>query len=88
MKLGQRVRMLDGRMAVVIATARMKDGKVTIRKKAQENKIQSSGNEDGEMSEDCPECETRNYLILPSYGNCQTCLKLRIEWLEAALPRP
>jgi hypothetical protein len=30
---------------------------------------------------DCPECGTRNYKILPSYGNCQTCLGLRLKFL-------
>jgi hypothetical protein len=32
----------------------------------------------------CPECGTRGYLILPSYGSCQTCLKLRLERLPKA----
>ena len=26
----------------------------------------------------CPECQTSGYLVLPSYGNCQTCLGLRL----------
>lgn len=30
----------------------------------------------------CPECGTRGYLVWPSYGNCQICLRLRIEFLE------
>jgi hypothetical protein len=29
----------------------------------------------------CPECGTKGYLIWPSYGNCQTCLKLRLDRL-------
>jgi hypothetical protein len=30
----------------------------------------------------CPECGWRGYLAWPSYGNCQTCLRLRLEYLE------
>lgn len=31
----------------------------------------------------CPECETPGYLIFPSFKDCQTCLKLRTEAIEA-----
>ena len=34
----------------------------------------------------CPECGTRGYLVLPSYGNCKTCLALRIAFLEKRFP--
>lgn len=34
----------------------------------------------------CPECGTRGYLILPSRGNCQTCLALRLRYLNACFP--
>lgn len=33
----------------------------------------------------CPECGTRGYLVLPSYGNCQTCLALRLKFLESQM---
>ena len=32
----------------------------------------------------CPECHTRGYLILPSYGHCQICLRLRYERVSFA----
>ena len=31
----------------------------------------------------CPECRTNNFLILPKYSDCSTCLKLQIEYHEA-----
>jgi hypothetical protein len=31
-----------------------------------------------------PECGTRGYLILPSYGDCKTCLTLRLAYLDHA----
>jgi hypothetical protein len=30
----------------------------------------------------CPECGTRGYLVLPGFGSCQTCLKLRLAALD------
>lgn len=34
------------------------------------------------LTKQCPECGTRGYLVWPSYGNCQTCLRLRHEFLN------
>lgn len=31
----------------------------------------------------CPECGTRGYLILPGFGKCQTCLKLRLDRIDS-----
>lgn len=33
-------------------------------------------------NEKCPECGTRGYLLLPGYGNCKTCLALRVAFLN------
>jgi hypothetical protein len=38
-------------------------------------------------SEKCPECGTRGYLLLPSYGNCKTCLALHITFLDKCFAR-
>ena len=38
----------------------------------------------------CPECDQENYLIWPGYGKCQTCLKLRMAFIDqcfGAAPR-
>jgi hypothetical protein len=35
----------------------------------------------------CPECGQRGYLILPSRSNCQTCLRLRAEYLDKSVPK-
>jgi hypothetical protein len=35
----------------------------------------------------CPECGWENYLVWPSYKDCQTCLRLRIENLNRAFAR-
>lgn len=37
---------------------------------------------------ECPECGTRGYLIFPSYGNCQICLRLRLEFIERVYSPP
>lgn len=38
-------------------------------------------------NEKCPECGTRGYLVLPGRGDCQTCLKLRVEAFERSMPQ-
>lgn len=32
--------------------------------------------------EECPECGMEGYLIVPSYRDCQTCLRLRLKQLD------
>lgn len=34
----------------------------------------------------CPECGTRGYLILPSRGDCKTCIVLRLAYLNTCFP--
>lgn len=44
---------------------------------------------DRPLVDPCPECKTEHHSILPSYGNCQTCLKARMDYLDnlPKLPR-
>lgn len=41
----------------------------------------------GSAQDECPECKTRGYLNLPKLGPCQTCLKLRAEYIDRAFWR-
>lgn len=37
----------------------------------------------------CTECDTRSADVLPSRGDCQACLKARLDFLDKALrPEP
>ena len=36
---------------------------------------------------DCPECGYPDYLVWPSYKDCQICLRLRLERLDRAFAR-